>query len=477
GAFLASADESLMLSTFSSVASGFNLLSEGSWLLVAYNLGYCMALPVYGRLSSVYSRKNILLFSYGLFMLASLACGASPSFYWLVLARAVAGLSGAGMVLLVSIVISDVMPPEDVAVYRSYENLTCMVGRSFGAPIGGFLLDTVGWRWSFYGQIPLALICTLFVALTLPRSMGKAASSQKIPASDDGIWQIDFAGLFSLACTILSLLFLLQTAGAQTVDHPEWVHIAMLVFVVSLVAFIAIECLWAREPLIPMDLMGKAFGVYCLGQVLLVMGRSGVLSNLAPYFIRVENTSDLEAASLTVFWLLGLSVGGIVSGHIIKRTQRYKNMTLIALGFCIMVNLAISVQWRDGCTIWEALILFPLGATLGIFYSTQFIGMSASLPKNRQAACFGAFFLCQQLGFITGPAAGLALVQAIFDHSLENNLLDSPRKELVIGKILDDSRFSKRLPEPMQEVVRASYLYAFQFAPCKLSTLGSWMCG
>ncbi|GAB1196500.1 hypothetical protein APSETT444_005771 [Aspergillus pseudonomiae] len=47
GVFLASADESLVISTWSSIASQFNRLSEGSWLLVAYNFGYCVSLPVW----------------------------------------------------------------------------------------------------------------------------------------------------------------------------------------------------------------------------------------------------------------------------------------------------------------------------------------------------------------------------------------------------------------------------------------------
>lgn len=103
--------------------------------------------------------------------------------------------------------------------------------------------------------------------------MGKDGSTQK--TLDAGVWQIDFAGLLSLAATILSFLFLLQAAGAQTID-PEWAYLTMFVFAISIVAFIAIECLWAREPLIPMDLMIKAFGVYCFGQILVVTGRSVV---------------------------------------------------------------------------------------------------------------------------------------------------------------------------------------------------------
>lgn len=41
----------------------------------------------------------------------------------------------------------DLVPPREVAIYRSYENVVNCIGRSVGAPIGGLLLDTIGWRW------------------------------------------------------------------------------------------------------------------------------------------------------------------------------------------------------------------------------------------------------------------------------------------------------------------------------------------
>lgn len=46
GVFIASVDESLVLSMYSTIASQFHHLSAGSWLLVAYNFGYCISLPV-----------------------------------------------------------------------------------------------------------------------------------------------------------------------------------------------------------------------------------------------------------------------------------------------------------------------------------------------------------------------------------------------------------------------------------------------
>lgn len=106
-------------------------------------------------------------------------------------------------------------------------------------------------------------------------------------------------------------------------------------------------------------------------------------------------------------------------------------MTLIALGLCMLTTLAIFAQWRDGLVLWEALLLFPMGGTLGVFYSTQFIGMSATISQSRLSAAIGTYYVYQQLGFIAGPAVGLALVQGLFNGSLERNLLDSPRKEMV----------------------------------------------
>lgn len=46
GVFVANADESFMIATYSTIASEFNNLSDGQWLLIAYNMGYCYALPI-----------------------------------------------------------------------------------------------------------------------------------------------------------------------------------------------------------------------------------------------------------------------------------------------------------------------------------------------------------------------------------------------------------------------------------------------
>ncbi|MCJ1345008.1 hypothetical protein MMC31_003213 [Peltigera leucophlebia] len=85
GAFLASADDSFVIATYSTIASEFHRHSDGQWILMAYNMGYCYALPIvlhvsiedtstkrYGNVSDIFGRKRPLLIAYCLFGLGSI---------------------------------------------------------------------------------------------------------------------------------------------------------------------------------------------------------------------------------------------------------------------------------------------------------------------------------------------------------------------------------------------------------------------
>lgn len=61
--------------------------------------------------------------------------------------RVISGAGGAGMSSVVSFIIADLVPPREVATHRSYVNIVQTVGRSCGGPVGGWLAQTMGWRW------------------------------------------------------------------------------------------------------------------------------------------------------------------------------------------------------------------------------------------------------------------------------------------------------------------------------------------
>lgn len=149
----------------------------------------------------------------------------------------------------------------------------------------------------------------------------------------------------------------------------------------------------------------------------------------------------------------GVSLGGVVSGYVIKRyaslntppsllsnlassltihrMRRYKTMSIISLGITVLSFLLIFLIWRDGCNIWESFFLFVVGFAPGILFSTMFIGMSYSSPKECLSVCIGTYYLCQQLGTIIGPACGAALAQRLFKNNLVQHIVDIPDKKTV----------------------------------------------
>lgn len=85
--------------------------------------------------------------SYVLFSAGTLCSSLAQSLPQIIASRALEGCGGAGMVCMVSILLTDLVPLRQVAVYRSYVNLVQTVGRSCGAVVGGYLAQTIGWRW------------------------------------------------------------------------------------------------------------------------------------------------------------------------------------------------------------------------------------------------------------------------------------------------------------------------------------------
>lgn len=147
GVFVSNADWTFVLATYSTVASEFNDLSSGSWMLSAYILSQCAVQPLYGRLSDIYGRKSCLQTSYMLFSIGTAGAGLGQSMGAVIAARAIQGAGAAGMVSMVSIIITDLVPMEDVASLRSYVNILQTIGRSCGGVIGGLLTESIGWRW------------------------------------------------------------------------------------------------------------------------------------------------------------------------------------------------------------------------------------------------------------------------------------------------------------------------------------------
>lgn len=169
----------------------------------------------------------------------------------------------------------------------------------------------------------------------LPSSLNDRDIEENQPnAPPSKLSEVDFVGLFFLALSTVILLFVLQDASVTTEDHPHLTSFLVPSLFAAIVVFILVEAYWASKPLIPLNFMVGPLGGYSAGQVLMNTARMGVstdssfeespltsqlVSNLVPYFIRVDRASNVFASSTYVVSAAGVSIGGVVAGRIIKR--------------------------------------------------------------------------------------------------------------------------------------------------------------
>jgi MFS family permease len=140
-------DQLLAVATYAKIGSELNALNSTSWIATSYFLTLTSFQPLYGKLSDIFGRKPCLLFAYAVFAIGCLGCGLAQDMVQLCIARGLAGIGGGGMNSVVSILTTDLVPLRDRGIWQGYMNIIASVGTSVGAPLGGFLADSVGWRW------------------------------------------------------------------------------------------------------------------------------------------------------------------------------------------------------------------------------------------------------------------------------------------------------------------------------------------
>ena len=228
------------------------------------------------------------------------------------------------MTALVSILITDLVPLREVAAWRSYVNVAATTGRSVGGPVGGWLADTVGRRWSFLGQSPAVGMAMVLIAGVVPEGRGTVGRGK--------LGRVDFLGAGLMMGAVLCFLLPLQIGG----DQVEWSHPLVSGLLggacVFGALFVVVEGRFAREPIVPLvllqnrDVILSAFImiIQMVGQtaVCLLAGLQMVAdpgsSCFRFYFQVTQGASNTVAGAHLFPAVLGNAVGGLLAGAAIK---------------------------------------------------------------------------------------------------------------------------------------------------------------
>jgi len=105
--FVAALDATIVATAVPVISHELNSASGYLWVGAAYLIGNAVGAPVWAKLSDIWGRKNIMLAAVAIFFAASAICGSANEMRTLIAGRALQGLAGGGLMLLVHVVISD----------------------------------------------------------------------------------------------------------------------------------------------------------------------------------------------------------------------------------------------------------------------------------------------------------------------------------------------------------------------------------
>jgi EmrB/QacA subfamily drug resistance transporter len=217
--------------------------SEASlaWVVNAYLITFGGFLLLGGRLGDLFGHRRLFLLGIILFTLASLACGLANSQEFLVTARAVQGLGGAVVsVVVLSLIMIMFTEPAERAKAMGTVGFVLSGGGTAGVLLGGVLTDVLDWHWIFLVNIPVGIaVFALCVAL--------------LPADREAHrGRLDIAGAVTVTASLMLAVYAI--VNGNEVGWGSGQTLGMLAAAVALLAvFLVIEAR-APSPLVPLGL-------------------------------------------------------------------------------------------------------------------------------------------------------------------------------------------------------------------------------
>ncbi|KAF2772871.1 putative major facilitator superfamily transporter [Teratosphaeria nubilosa] len=458
GVFISQVDTTLVLATYSKIASDFQDLDSASWLISAYILAQCAVQPLYGKLSDIFGRKGLLQTSYVLFTIGTACAGISKSIGGVIASRALQGAGAAGMVSMVSIVITDLVPLHEVAQLRSYVNICQTTGRSCGGVIGGLLSQAVGWRWAFLIQVPPVLAAILLVQWRLNITPKQSDSNQSHWGK---LKRVDFVGSFFLATTILASCFVLD-AGGQKMPWDSWVISGCAVVAIASAICFTISARYVPEPIFPLRLLTH-YSVFtnCLIVFLQATIQLG-LTTPAPLFLQAtRKASFAEAGAYLIPAFAGNTIGGLLAGYWIKRTGLFKALTVLAPILSILCMVLCLYTWNESTSALASMAIFPGGFAMGVISASAFVGVASGVNEADIAIAASGMYLSFNLGGIAGVSASGAVYETSLRAYLQQALDGWKNKDEILQKALSDITYVQSAGPKLRKVFVAAHVYGF----------------
>lgn len=375
-------------------------LTTIQWTLLIYDLTLIGLVITVGRVGDLFGRKRIYMTGFLLFIFGSALCGLSQSPAQLILFRCLQAIGGSMLTANGRAIVSTVFPSEERGKALGYTSVALHTGFLTGPTLGGFLIDTLGWRWIFYINVPVGILGAYLAWKILEETGG----------DEKGV-KIDFVGAFLLLATNTLFLYTIRD-----LPHEGLNFTSTSLLVLSLTGFFLLVRteLRVEVPILSLSLFRSRLFTFANLSLFFITSTQAAIQFLMPFYLQsIMGFSPSKMGWIiianSVVIVMVAPIAGRLSDRFGSRLLCTVGTSVIVLGQFFIASLTRSASIPR--------IMFPLalsGLGIAIFNTPNQNAILGSASRDQVGAAAGMAITTGRLG----ASSGVALSTTLFTYGL-----------------------------------------------------------
>jgi EmrB/QacA subfamily drug resistance transporter len=377
GMFLAALNQTIVSTALPIIGRDFNDFENLSWVVTAYLLTSTAAAPFYGKLCDIYGRRTMMLWGIGLFIAGSFVCAVAPNMPLLILARALQGVGGGGILPVAQTVIGDLVEPRERGRYQAYIGIVWICAGVSGPVLGGFLSEHLHWSAVFWINLPLGLVAAAMSSATLRR----------LPRHERP-HELDIIGGTLIMAAALALMLALTWGGTRF----PWLSPSiggLLAASILFTAGFAWRVMRAREPFLPIPILANSvvrMGTAASSCAFATM--IGLTIFVPLYYEAVHKLSAGDAGLALIPVVVMTTPGSILSGRAMMHFHHFKWVPVVGLSTSLAATLVLAL-WPTAPLALALVMLGIVGTGVGTLYPVATVSIQSAVERHQVGTATG----------------------------------------------------------------------------------------
>lgn len=376
------------------------------WIITGYVLAMGISVPISGWATNRFGGKKVYMFSLILFLVGSVLSSLSWNISSLIAFRFLQGIGTGLMMPTVTTMLVQKSGGKNLGYIMSIVSLPMLLGPILGPMLGGVIVSNLGWRWTFYINIPISIIALFMAWLALPTD-----------EPTKGKQQLDIIGILLLSPAFATLIYGISKMSSNGGFNNRLVTIPLVIGIVLMALFIIYSLHTNNTPVVDLHLFKSRN--FSASSVLLFM--AGIVTNgamllLPLYYQQVRGESILFTGIILIPQGIGMLLTrgkiGILQDRIGSRL-----IVTISLIVTIVGTIPFAFASSDTNQVLLAVALLIRGAGLGGLVIPIMASAYMGLNKDQVPDASIATRILQTIG----GAFGSAILATIVQHQISSS--------------------------------------------------------